>query len=58
MAEQDVETVDAGEAAALLEVGEDRIAVMVEEGMLRPLPGDGPQRFDANEVRALHNLGG
>jgi DNA-binding transcriptional MerR regulator len=46
------------QAAALLEVTPDRIQVLVDEGLLDPLPGDGPRRFDPEQVRAVHDLGG
>jgi hypothetical protein len=46
------------EAARLLGVPEDRIPVLVDEGLLTPVDGpDGP-RFAEAEVRALRLLGG
>jgi hypothetical protein len=52
------DTVGATEASALLEVAEDRIPVMVEEGLLTPVPGEGDQHFRRSEVLALRQLGG
>jgi hypothetical protein len=52
------ETISLDEAAQLLEITPDRVQVMVEEGLLDPVPGDGPARFDPAQVRALHDLGG
>ena len=45
------------EASALLEVTPDRVAVMVEEGLLTPV-GDGDRRFRRGEVLAVRELGG
>lgn len=51
------ETIDAQAAAELLGVPEDRIEVMVEEGMLTPVD-DSSRRFRAAEVQALGLQGG
>jgi len=47
------------EAAAVLGVTPDRVLAMVDEGLLHPVDsgGDGLQ-LDAEEVRAVHDLGG
>lgn len=50
--------VGATEASALLEVAEDRIPVMVEEGLLTPVTDEGDLRFSRAEVLALRQLGG
>jgi hypothetical protein len=50
--------VGATEASALLEVAEDRIPVMVEEGILTPVADGGDLRFSRAEVLALRQLGG
>ena len=52
------ETISLDEAAEMLEVTPDRVRVLVEEGLLDPVPGDGPARFDPAQVRAVHDLGG
>jgi hypothetical protein len=52
------EVVGAAEASALLEVAEDRIPVMVEEGLLTPVAGTSDLRFRRAEVLALRLLGG
>jgi hypothetical protein len=52
------ELVGTADASALLEVAEDRIPVMVEEGLLTPVAGDGDLRFRRSEVLALRLLGG
>jgi maltose-binding protein MalE len=52
------ETLDATQAAEVLEVTPDRIAVLVEEGLLTPLPGRDDVAFDPAEVRAVNLLGG
>jgi hypothetical protein len=52
------EIVGATEASALLEVAEDRIPVMVEEGLLTPVASQGDLRFRRAEVLALRQLGG
>lgn len=51
------DTVEADEAARLLEVGAEQVRAMVEEGLLTPL-GREPVRFSRAEVLALRNLGG
>lgn len=46
------------EAIRLLEVAPDRLAAMVEEGLLTPV-GEGPERrFRREEVLAVRELGG
>ena len=45
------------EAAQLLEVSPDRIAVMVDEGLLTPGP-DAANPYSRAETLALRNLGG
>jgi hypothetical protein len=46
--------VDADEAAATLQVEPDRVAVMVDQGLLTPVDG----RFRRSEVEALRMQGG
>jgi len=53
------DSVDAEQAAEILGVTEDRIAVMVEEGMLDPLgTADGSRRFLRVDVEAVGLQGG
>ena len=52
------EILNAAQAAEVLEVTPDRIAVLVEEGLLTPLEGHDEPAFDAVEVRAVNQLGG
>jgi hypothetical protein len=47
-----------GEVTALLEVGEDRVQVMIEGGLLNPVGGPGEPRFYRGEVIAARELGG
>jgi hypothetical protein len=52
------ETVDTEEAAGLLEVPEDRIEILVEEGLLTPVGDTEELRFRRAEVLAVRELGG
>jgi hypothetical protein len=53
------DTVDPEQAAEILGVTEDRIAVMVDEGMLDPIgTADGSQRFLRVDVEAVGLQGG
>jgi hypothetical protein len=46
------------EVCALLEVTPDRVQMMVEEGLLDPVEGDGELRFERGAVIAVRELGG
>jgi hypothetical protein len=47
------------EAAALLGTTRDRVLAMVAQGLLHPVAsGDDGLELDAEEVRAVHDLGG
>ena len=46
------------EVCALLEVTPDRVQVMVDEGLLDPVEGDGELRFERGAVIAVRELGG
>ena len=46
------------EAAEMLQITPDRVRAMVEEGLLDPVSGGEPPRFDPAQVRAVHDLGG
>jgi hypothetical protein len=46
------------EVAALLEVTEDRVQVMIDGGLLNPVGGPGEPRFYRGEVIAARELGG
>jgi len=50
--------VDMDEVCALLEVTPDRVQVMVEEGLLDPVEGEGELRFERGAVIAVRELGG
>jgi hypothetical protein len=45
------------DAARMLEVTPDRIEVMVRQGMLDPVAGEGPWRFRVPDVEAVRLLG-
>ena len=45
------------QAAEILEVAPDRVAIMIEEGILTPV-GDGPARLRRSEVEAERLSGG
>jgi hypothetical protein len=45
-------------AAAALGVEPERVLAMVDAGLLHQVQGHAEPRFDANEVRAVHDLGG
>ncbi len=47
-----------GDVAALLEVTEDRVQVMIDGGLLNPVGGPGELRFYRGEVIAARELGG
>ena len=51
------DVIDARTAAEMIGVTEDRIPVMVEEGMLTPVEGSS-DRFQASEVLAVKMQGG
>lgn len=51
------DTVDSDEASVLLEVPPDRIEVLVQEGLLTPLPDTEERRFRRAEVLAVRDLG-
>ena len=53
---QDLVGVD--EVCALLEVTPDRVQVMVDEGLLDPVEGQGELRFERGAVIAVRELGG
>jgi hypothetical protein len=53
---QDLVGVD--EVCALLEVTPDRVQVMVDDGLLDPVEGDGELRFERGAVIAVRELGG
>ena len=47
-----------GEAARLLDAGEEQVRAMVDQGLLTPVDdGDGP-RFRRSEVQAVAEMGG
>jgi hypothetical protein len=46
------------EVAALLEVTEDRVQVMIDGGLLNPVGAPGEPRFYRGEVIAARELGG
>jgi hypothetical protein len=46
------------EVCALLEVTPDRVQVMVDEGLLDPVDGEGELRFERGAVIAVRELGG
>lgn len=48
--------VDRAEAAEILQTGEDRVQVMIEDGLLHPVDGDG--RLQRSEVEAAREIGG
>ena len=50
--------VNMDEVCALLEVTPDRVQVMVEEGLLAPVEGEGELRFERGAVIAVRELGG
>lgn len=49
--------IGAAEAAAVLEVEDDRLRVMVSEGLLTPVGGKDPTVFARAEVEALRQSG-
>jgi hypothetical protein len=49
---------DVTTAADVLGVPPGRVLAMIEEGLLHPIPGSDDPQLDANEVHAVHNLGG
>jgi len=46
------------EVCEILEVTPDRVQVMVEEGLLDPVEGEGELRFERGAVIAVRELGG
>ena len=50
--------VEMDEVCELLEVTPDRVQVMVEEGLLDPVEGEGELRFERGAVIAVRELGG
>jgi hypothetical protein len=52
------QTLGLDEAAEILGVDAERVRAMVGEDLLHPVDGTDGTRFDAAEVRALHDLGG
>ena len=56
--DQPDEIISIGEAARLLDAGEEQVRAMVDQGLLSPVgDGDGP-RFRRSEVLAAAEMGG
>lgn len=57
--EPTAELVSLDEASKLLEVTRDRVAALIEEGLLSPAEGSGEEaRFSRAEIMAVREMGG